>query len=47
MKYQSELPEREMFSAREYCSKGRGGNMITGVSLGLIRVPGLLQLEMF
>lgn len=47
MKYQRQLPEREIFSAREYSSKGHKGNMITRMSLGLIRAPGLLQLEMF
>lgn len=47
MKYQRQLPESEIFSAREYSSKGRRGNMITRVSLGLTRAPGLLQLETF
>lgn len=43
----SVLPEREIFSAREYSSKRGRGNMITGASLGLIGAPGLLQLEIF
>jgi len=47
MKYQRQLPEREIFSAREYSSKGGRGNTITRVSLGLIRAPGMLQLEMY
>lgn len=42
----SELPEREIFLAREYSSKGGRGNTIAGVSLGLIGAAGLLQLEM-